>query len=129
MPRVLTHFEIYGEEPHKLAGFYHEMFGWRIERAPGVDYWRIDLGTSEDGIANGGLTYRPMVACRGWVQYVSVTSLDASVAVAQHLGAKVLRAKTAVPKTAWYALLADPQGNVFAIWEPDPKAFPAPQPD
>jgi uncharacterized protein len=129
MPGVLTHFEIYGEEPHRLAGFYQELFGWRIERAPGVDYWRIHLSSSENGNASGGLTYRPMATSRGWMQYVSVESLDDSIAIAQRLGAKVLRSKTAVPKTAWYAVLADPEGNAFAIWQPDPTAFPLPEPE
>ena len=129
MPGILTHFEIYGDEPQKLADFYRELFGWRVERAPGVDYWRIHLPSSENGNADGGLTYRPMTTSRGWMQYVSVESLDDSVAVAQRLGAQVLRPKTAVPKTAWYAVLADPEGNLFAIWQPDPTAFPLPEPD
>ena len=129
MPGVLTHFEIYGDEPQKLADFYRELFGWRVERAPGVDYWRIHLGSSENGNADGGLTYRPMATSRGWMQYVSVESLDESIAIAQRLGARLLRPKTAVPKTAWYAVLADPEGNVFAIWQPDPTAFPLPEPD
>jgi len=34
-----------------------------------------------------------------------------------------------VPKTAWYAVVADPEGNIFAVWQPDPVAFPPPQPD
>lgn len=35
----------------------------------------------------------------------------------------------AVPRTVWYAVLADPEGNVFAIWQPDATAFPPPEPD
>ena len=38
----VTHFEIYGEQPAALAEFYRKLFGWRLERAPGVDYWRIE---------------------------------------------------------------------------------------
>jgi predicted enzyme related to lactoylglutathione lyase len=40
-----------------------------------------------------------------------------------------VRPKTAVPRTGWYAVLADPQGNSFAIWQADPTAFPPPEPD
>ena len=29
--------------PEELATFYRELFGWRIERAEGVDYWRIAI--------------------------------------------------------------------------------------
>ena len=44
-------------------------------------------------------------------------------------GGSVLRPKTAVPKTAWYAVVADPEGNIFAVWQPDPNAMPLPEPE
>jgi uncharacterized protein len=121
----VTHFEIYGDQPAKLAAFYSELFGWRIERAEGVDYWCIQLDPSAKASADGGLTHRPPLAHRGWMSFVNVDSLDDSLAVAQRLGAT----KTAVPRTAWCAVLSDPEGNAFAIWQPDPTAFPPPEPD
>ena len=44
-------------------------------------------------------------------------------------GGRVLKPRTAVPRAAWYAVLADPAGNAFAVWESDPTAFPPPMPD
>lgn len=129
MANRVTHFEIYGDEPAKLASFYHELFGWRIERASGVDYWRIQLDPLATGSADGGLMSRPPSIPLGWLHYVNVESLDEAVEAAQRLGATVLRPKTPVPRTAWYAVLADPEGNAFAIWQPDPSAFPLPEPD
>ena len=32
---AVTHFEIFAEEPEKLADFYRNLFGWQIEQAPG----------------------------------------------------------------------------------------------
>ena len=125
----ITHFEIYAEEPATLAEFYRQLLGWRLERAPGIEYWRIETGaTPAHGFA-GGLTYRPIAGTRGWMHYVHVASLDDALATAERLGAAVLRPKTAVPKTAWYAVLADPEGNAFAIYQPDPTAMPLPEPD
>ena len=125
----VTHFEIYAEKPAGLAEFYHSLFGWQIDKAPGLDYWRIKSdGTHPSGIS-GGLTYRPFPGPRSWVHYVHVDSLDAAVAEVLRLGGKVLRPKTAVPKTAWYAVVADPEGNIFAIWQPDSAAFPPLEPD
>jgi uncharacterized protein len=120
----VTHFEIYADEPVKLADFYRNLFGWRLDRAPGVDYWRIQTVPSNSQEFNGGLMHRPMPGPRSWVNYVNVESIDISIAEACHLGAEVLMPKTAVPKTAWYAVLSDPQGNIFAIWQADPTAFP-----
>jgi predicted enzyme related to lactoylglutathione lyase len=125
----VTHFEIYGEEPAKLAEFYRKLFGWQIEQAPGITYWRIQTGAIQSEGIRGGLTYRPIPGPRSWVHYVNVASLDEAVAEVQRLGGAVLRPKTAVPKTAWYAVVADPEGNIFAVWQADPTAMPLPEPD
>jgi predicted enzyme related to lactoylglutathione lyase len=124
MTGSVTHFEIYGEEPAKLAEFYRVVLGWQLDKAPGIDYWRIRTDS-----LNGGLTYRPLVALRNWLNYVNVESLDAALARAVKMGAEVLREKTAVPKTAWYAIVADPAGNAFGLWQSDPNAFPPPKPN
>jgi predicted enzyme related to lactoylglutathione lyase len=129
MAAAVTHFEIYAEEPAKLAEFYRSLFGWQVEQAPGIAYWRIRMGADEGEGIGGGLTYRPIPGPRSWVHYVNVASLDEAVAEVQRLGGSVLRSKTAVPKTAWYAVVADPEGNIFAVWQADPTAMPPPEPD
>jgi uncharacterized protein len=128
MTSSVTHFEIYGENPAKLADFYRTLFGWQVEKAPGIDYWRINTGGEGKGIA-GGLLLRPIPGPRSWVHYLHVESLDQTVERIVDLGGAVLRTKTAVPKTAWYAVVADPEGNIFAIWQADPMAMPLPEPD
>jgi predicted enzyme related to lactoylglutathione lyase len=124
----LTHIEIYGTDPAKLAEFYKAVLGWQIEKAPGIDYWRIPAGEAGGGLG-GGVTYRPQKAPNGWLCYVRVPSVDAAVDETLRLGGALIRPKTAVPKTAWYAMLADPEGNVFSVWQPDPRAFPDPEPE
>ena len=125
----VTHFEIYASEPGKLADFYRALFGWQLEKVPGIDYWRIQTEPSHTNSFNGGLTYRPIPGLRSWMHYVNVESLEAAIEQVQRLGGEVLRPKTAVPKTAWYAVVQDPEGNIFAIWQPDSTAFPPPEPD
>lgn len=125
----LTHFEIYGDDPETLAAFYRELLGWRIARAEGVDYWRVQIDSAGGSPAGGGLARRPSFAQGGWMNFVEVESLDASLEAATRLGGSVLKPKTAVPRTAWHAVIADPAGNAFVIWQPDPTAFPPPVPD
>lgn len=124
-----THFEIYGDQPELLAGFYGKLFGWGIERVEGLDYWRIRFDPDDPGGVAGGITVRPRVDPRGWLQFVNVDSIDAAIAEAEQMGARLVRPKTAVPRTAWVAVLADPAGNHFAIWQADKNAFPMPEPD
>ncbi len=128
MPAMVTHFEIYAEEPAKLVDFYRDLFGWQLDKMSGIDYWRTRTGPADTPGCSGGLTYRPFPGPRSWVHYVNVASLDEAVADVLRLGGAVLRPKTAVPRTGWYAVLADPEGNIFAVWQPDPTAFPPPEP-
>ena len=125
MSAGLSHVEIFGDDPEQLAGLYRELFGWRIEKAPGIDYWRIE---GESG-AVGGVARRPPVELKGWLPYVQVPSVTSAVEVIERHGGRVLKPRTAVPRAAWYAVVADPAGNAFAVWEPDPTAFPPPMPD
>ena len=128
MADSVTHFEIYAEEPEKLVEFYRTLFDWHIEKAVGVDYFFIQT-SPEPGAIRGGLLYRPIEGPRSWVHYVHVESLDDRLAQLRQLGGKVVHPKTAVPKTGWYAVAEDPQGNIFALFQPDPKAFPPLEPE
>lgn len=129
MTGQITHFEIYGDEPEKLSGFYGALFGWRMAKVEGLDYWRVHPDPNDTEAVGGGLTYRPKADPKGWLQFVNVESIDDSIVLAEQMGATVVRPKTAVPRTAWVAVLADPSGNMFAVWQPDATAFPMPEPD
>jgi predicted enzyme related to lactoylglutathione lyase len=126
----VAHFEIYADDPDKLGQFYTSLFDWTIERVPGMDYrWIKTVETdakgmpSQAGGINGGMLKRPAgYEGREWVNYVNVESLEASIERAKKLGATVMKGKSPVPGMGWFAMLTDPQGNPFAIWQTDPKA-------
>jgi uncharacterized protein len=59
------------------------------QKAPGVDYWRIQTGSGNSARVGGGVTYRPSYAPRNWLQYVNVGSVDRTLAEAQRMGASV----------------------------------------
>ena len=129
MSASVTHFEIYAEDLPGLAQFYRDLFDWKIEKAPGVDYFRIQTGPPENHGIAGGLLNRPIPGPRSWVHYVLVDSIDQTIERVQSLGGKLVRPKTAVPKTAWYAVVEDPEGNIFAVYQHDATAMPMPEPE
>ena len=129
MADSVTHFEIYAEDPDELAEFYRRLFGWRIDKAQGVDYFFIDTKPDRSGAIRGGLLRRPIEGPRSWVHYVHVDDIDETIERVLRLGGTIVRAKAAVPKTGWYAVAEDPQGNIFAVFQPDPRAFPPPEPE
>lgn len=128
MADSVTHFEIYAEEPEELAEFYRALFGWQVDKAQGVDYFFIQTAP-QPGAIRGGLLRRPIEGPRSWVHYVHVDALDDTIKRVLELGGSVVHAKSAVPKTGWYTVVQDPQGNIFALFQPDPKAFPPPEPE
>lgn len=130
MKNSVAHFEIYADDPGTLEKFYTSLFDWKVEAVPGMDYRFIKtvdtdgkgMPTQPGGI-NGGMLKRPAgYAGKAWVNYVNVESLDASVAKAQQLGAKVTKGRSAVPGMGWFAMLVDPQGSEFALWQSDSSA-------
>jgi uncharacterized protein len=125
----LTNFEIYSDDPEALAIFYRELLGWRVEKAEGVDYWRIAIDGDAKPLAAGGIARRPSFGQQGWMHFVEIENLDATLDRAERLGGTILKPKTAVPRTAWHAVIADPAGNAFLVWHADPLAFPPPEPD
>ena len=126
----VVHFEIYADDPDKLVKFYTSLFDWTIERMPGMDYRLIKtVETNAKGMPlqaggiNGGILKRPAgYEGHTWINYVNVASLEAAIDRAQKLGATVMKEKSPVPGMGWFAMLTDPQGNPFAIWQTDPNA-------
>jgi uncharacterized protein len=112
----VIHFEIPSDEPETLTAFYGELFGWTFQRAPGpVEYWNCVTGIEGPGI-NGGIVKRqnPQHPC---MNYVDVTSIDATVERATKLGAQIALPKMLVSGVAAIACLIDPDGNIFALRE------------
>jgi len=129
MSASVTHFEIYAESLTGLAQFYRNLFNWKIEQAPGIDYFHIQTGPSGNPGVRGGMLYRPIQGPRSWVHYVLVDSIDQTIERVEKLGGKMIYPKTAVPKTAWYAVVEDPEGNIFAVYQHDALAMPMPEPE
>jgi predicted enzyme related to lactoylglutathione lyase len=99
------------------AKFYTELFGWTRED--------MDMGGSTysmfktEGRPVGGMIVLPPEAESMpvmWMGYITVENLEASVARAAELGAKVHKDITTIPMGR-FAILADPQGAIFGLWQ------------
>lgn len=113
---TIVHFEIPADDPEALAGFYRELFDWKIEAAEGFEeYLLIQTAPEGEGV-NGGMMKRQHPEHQP-VNYIWVESVDEYVSKARELGAEVMMDKTPVTGMGWFAWLQDPQGNFFAVWE------------
>jgi len=118
--RTIAHFEIPANDVQKLSGFYQGLFGWKLEKTPGMDYWLIKTGEGEEELG-GGMMPR-MDPSQGIVDYFDVESVDKASEKLIALGGQVLMGKQAVPQMGWFAVCRDPEGNAFGLWQDDPAA-------
>jgi uncharacterized protein len=114
-------FEIPADNVERAKKFYGSLFGWKIEKFPGVtDYWHIDTGGGDD-TPDGGLMKR-VHSEQPITNYVAVSSVDKAAANVEKLGGKICKAKTAVPQMGYFAICQDTENNMFALWERNERA-------
>src|SRR6266404_6073594 len=114
-------FEIPADKPERARKFYGALFGWKINRFPGMtDYWHINTGGA-DASPDGGLMARKHPE-QPIINYINVESVEKSAAKVQKLGGRICMSKTAVPEMGYFVICEDTEGNTFALWEINPSA-------
>jgi len=120
MQHLLCHFEIFGDDPEKLAKFYEEIFGWKIVDAM-EGYKLIDTGGGLDA-AGGGIEKCKAGQIRPPLNYFLVESIKDHVDKIKRARGKIIKDKSTVPGYGYFAIVEDPCGNVFGIWETEREA-------
>ena len=99
--------------------FYTDLFGWSFDDRPmGPDsvYTILKHGGRDAG-ALYGLGPKEQGVPPHWTVYVAVASADDAAKKAASLGAKTILAPFDVMKVGRMAVLADPTGAAFCVWE------------
>lgn len=140
MPTIV-HFEIPADDVDRAKKFYSDLFGWKIEKVPGmntsannnsqltsaatgepIEYWMITTTDDKGNKAlSGGLMKRQMPEHR-ITNYINVSSVDEYKSKVEEAGGKVVAPKHAVPGMGYFALCLDTENNPFAIWETNENA-------
>jgi predicted enzyme related to lactoylglutathione lyase len=96
--------------------FYTDLFGWEAKDEPlpdGASYTMFHKGGKL--IAGLGTTQQGMPPA--WTSYVMVDSADEAISKVGGLGGRVLMPAMDVMDAGRMAILADPTGAVFGIWQ------------
>jgi len=102
----------------KASAFYSTVFGWKAVTADmGGGYRYTLLKNGEKDV--GGLTAPPAdkEVAPSWLTYITVDDVDAVAARVPSLGGSVMMAPYDVPTIGRVAVVADPQGGVFAAFQ------------
>lgn len=102
----------------RAAAFYTALLGWEVEPAGPVEETGGYRMARLDGRAVAGIGPAQDPGPPRWTTYVTVDDADQAVATAREAGASVLVEPMDVMAAGRMAVLADPEGAMFSIWQP-----------
>jgi hypothetical protein len=107
-------------DPARASQFYADVFGWTIESG---DDGYVHIANGSDYI--GGLPpaeHRMPHEPPHWQLYFQVDDCDAATRKATELGARIFAGPMTIEHVGRMTVLADPQGAVFSLFQPLPRA-------
>jgi len=118
----IVHFDVPAEDTARARKFYEQLFGWKFESWPGMDFYLIST-TNLDGTpgVGGGLGKR-MDPSQRMMNYFGVQSIDAAMKKVTSLGGKLITGKMPVPGMGYLANCMDTEGNFFGLWRENKEA-------
>jgi predicted enzyme related to lactoylglutathione lyase len=115
-PGTFSWVDLATSDPDGAKAFYPRLFGWQYEDTVGAagtyTMFRIDGKDVAACFAQGAGDAPPH-----WNSYVTVHSVDASVSRAAELGGSVAMPGRDVEGIGRMAVITDPTGAPFALWE------------
>ncbi len=125
--RTVIHFEIHAEDTARAVKFYGDVFGWKFQEYPGMDYWLVQKAPEdkEDNGISGAIMKRKGDApangqpVNAFVCTFAVENIDSTIEKAVKAGGTEALAKMAVTGIGWCAYYKDTEGNIFGMIQPD----------
>jgi predicted enzyme related to lactoylglutathione lyase len=109
--------ELYTRDTGAAEKFYSQMFGWSSKTGGTPPYTELNLAGKGIG---GMMAIQPEWGQMppNWAPYFQVIDCDASAAKAKSLGANIGVKPNDIDNVGRFAMIADPQGAMFAIFQP-----------
>ncbi|HMB69858.1 MAG TPA: VOC family protein [bacterium] len=128
MPEVSTHapgsfcwIDLGTTDPAAAKRFYAELLGWEYRENPMPEGGAYTMIRREGRDIGGLYELSPEMREQGvppnWLSYIAVESADASSERAERAGAEVVMGPMDVMDVGRMAVIQDPTGAVFAVWQ------------
>jgi predicted enzyme related to lactoylglutathione lyase len=118
---AMTWNDLMTPDPETAVRFYEQLFGWTSEELPGAGGYRVIRNGDR---TNGGVSPATPDAPPAWIPYFGHEDVDRLLGEVGGHGGQALEGPLQLPQGR-IAVLADPQGAVFAVWtgdyDPDPE--------
>ena len=120
-PGTFCWVELGTSDDEAAKTFYSQLFGWTFKDNPMGDQGVYSMLKLDDKDVGGLYKLMPDMVAQGvpphWMSYVSVKSADEAVEKAKAHGATVMNGPFDVATHGRMAVIQDPTGAVFAVWE------------
>ena len=115
----ISQLEVSADNREEAARFFEQVFGWKIQNIPEMDYsmadtgqdFRVGINPIKDGYPAGTVTF-----------YIDSDAIEATLAEIEKHGGKTILGKSEVPGFGWFAFFADPTGNMLGLWKNMPQS-------
>jgi uncharacterized protein len=119
-PGTFSWTDLSTPDPEGAKRFYAGLFGWEAEDSPipeeaGGGVYTMLLVNGKSAAAISAAREGQMTA---WTSYITVDDVDATARRAGELGGTVLAEPFDVLEAGRMAVVQDPTGGVFALWQP-----------
>jgi predicted enzyme related to lactoylglutathione lyase len=114
---LFGHIELHSKNPKGAREFYSGVFGWTYDEVPMPGGVYVMIRTAEGEQVGGIVKKQDKKAPEAWVGYITVPSVKRTMGKAVRRKARVVLDYTKVPGMGAYAVLKDPRGGYFGLWE------------
>ncbi len=111
---AFTWADLITPDKDRAQEFYGELFGWTGEEQ-GEEFGNYTVVSKGDEQIGGFMNPMQPDMPANWMPYFAVSHAEAVTNAATGAGAQVMMPPTPIPTVGTFAVLADPQGAVFAI--------------
>ncbi len=118
----VVHFEIPYDDQERVSRFYSEVFGWKLQALPDMDYVLVTTGPSDEGppsepgFVNGGMLQRGLPVGSP-VVVLEVEDIEQTLDDVERLGGTTVASKQAVGDMGFSAYVKDSEGNLTGLWQ------------
>ncbi|HKZ48357.1 MAG TPA: VOC family protein [Thermoplasmata archaeon] len=122
-PGSIVHVEIQSNDPGTTKRFFRDIFGWKLEEYPEMDYtmWKASSGVG------GGFTKPQGGMNPGTLNHILSREIADDVRKIEASGGAILVPKTEIPGQGWFAVFREPGGAVLGLFQAGPRLRPVPK--
>jgi len=110
--RNIVHIEFSSRDLKESTKFYQDLFGWKYEMIPQMNYATWEAGAPP----HGGFNPPDMSKPGEVLVYIDSDDIEADLKKAKSLGGTIVREKTEIPNIGWFGVFKDPTGNQVAVY-------------